>query len=63
MAKRSTIYFDPEIHKALRVKTAHTGHSISYLVNEVVRQALSEERENLSAVEERAGEPTLPLAV
>jgi plasmid stability protein len=59
MTKRSTIYFEPEIHRALRVKAAHTGRSISYLVNEVVRRALSEDQEDLSAFEERASEPTI----
>jgi plasmid stability protein len=59
MTKRSTIYFDPEIHTALRVKAAHAGRSISHLVNEVVRHALSEDQEDLSAFEERASEPTI----
>ena len=59
MTKRSTIYFEPEIHRALRMKSAHTGRSISSLVNEVVQRALSEDQEDLSAFEERASEPTI----
>ena len=59
MTKRSTIYFEPEIHRALRMKAAHTGRSISSLVNEVVQRALSEDQEDLSAFEERAAEPTI----
>jgi len=59
MTKRSTIYFEPEIHRALRMKAAHTGRSISSLVNEVVQRALSEDQEDLSAFEERASEPTI----
>jgi len=59
MTKRSTIYFEPEIHRALRMKAAHTGRSISSLVNEVVQRALSEDQDDLSAFEERASEPMI----
>ena len=41
------------------MKAAHTGRSISSLVNEVVQRALSEDQEDLSAFEERASEPTI----
>ena len=59
MSKRSTVYFDPELHKALRLKAAGTERSISDLVNEAVRQALGEDQEDLAALEERAAEPTI----
>lgn len=59
MSKRSTIYFEPEIHQALRVKAANTNQSVSEVVNEAVRLALREDAEDLSAFEERAEEPTL----
>jgi len=54
--KRSTIYFDPVLHKALRMKAVETSRSVSDLVNEAVREALSEDAEDLSAFEERADE-------
>jgi hypothetical protein len=59
MSKRSTIYFEPEIHHALRVKAASTHQSVSELVNQAVRLALREDAEDLSAFEERAEEATL----
>ena len=59
MSKRSTIYFEPDIHHALRVKAANTHQSVSEVVNEAVRLALREDAEDLSAFEERAEEPTL----
>ncbi len=59
MNKRSTIYFDPELHKALRMKAASTGRSVSELVNEAVREVLREDREDLAAFTERAAEPTI----
>jgi len=59
MNKRSTIYFEPELHKALRMKAANTERSISDLVNDSVRQALREDQQDLAAFEERAAEPTI----
>ena len=59
MKKRSTIYFEPELHKALRMKAASTERSISDLVNDAIRQALREDQEDLAAFEERAAEPTI----
>ena len=59
MTKRATVYFDPDIHKALRVKAANTETSVSDLVNRAVRQALEEDREDLEAIEDRAAEPTI----
>jgi hypothetical protein len=58
-SKRSTIYFEPELHQALRVKAAHTNISVSTLVNDAVRLALREDQEDLAAFEERASEPTI----
>jgi plasmid stability protein len=57
--KRSTIYFEPRIHEALRLKAAHGGRSISEIVNEAVREALAEDQEDLSAFEDRVAEPTM----
>jgi plasmid stability protein len=57
--KRSTIYFDPEIHQALRMKAAAADKSISDIVNEAVRQTLSEDAADLEAFEKRRREPSL----
>jgi hypothetical protein len=57
--KRATIYFDPDLHKALRLKSVETSRSVSDLVNEAVREALSEDAEDLAAFDERAGEPLI----
>lgn len=56
---RSTIYFDAELHKTLRLKAASTHRSVSELVNEAVRESLSEDQEDLSAFAERVAEPTM----
>ena len=55
-ATRSTIYFEPALHRALRLKAAHTRRSISDLVNTAVRQTLQEDHEDLAAFEERVNE-------
>lgn len=57
--KRSTIYFDPDLHRALRLKAAETERPISDLVNDAVRVALSEDAEDLAAFKERGREPDL----
>ena len=57
--KRATIYFDPDLHKALRLKAAETSRSITELVNEAVREALSEDAEDLAAFSSRKQEPVI----
>jgi plasmid stability protein len=57
--KRATVYFDPKIHKALRIKAAATDRSLSQIVNEAVRVALTEDAEDLEAFDKRADEPNL----
>jgi hypothetical protein len=57
--KRATVYFDPALHRALRLKAAETDRSMSDLVNEAVRLSLAEDAEDLLAFDERSGEPDL----
>jgi plasmid stability protein len=59
LSKRSTIYFDPDLHRALRVKAAVTHRSVSEIVNDALRLALREDQEDLAAFEERVAEPTM----
>lgn len=58
-AKRATIYFEPEIHKAIRLKAADTHRTLSDIVNQAVRAALREDQEDLAAFEDRVAEPTI----
>ena len=57
LATRATIYFDPAIHNVLRHKALESSRSISDIVNEAVRLALTEDAEDLAAFEERIHEP------
>ena len=59
VTKRSTVYFDPSIHKALRLKAAETERTISDLVNDAVRIALNEDADDLAAFQDRSDEPNL----
>ncbi len=56
-AKRATVYFDPVIHRALKMKAIETSRSVSELVNAAVRESLAEDAEDLAAFEERVHEP------
>lgn len=57
--KRATIYLEPDLHRAVRIKSAHTNRTISDIVNESLRNALSEDQEDLDAFEKRASEPVI----
>lgn len=57
IAKRATIYLDPALHRALKLKAAETAMSISDLVNVAIKNSLSEDAEDLAAFEERKHEP------
>jgi hypothetical protein len=59
--KRTTIYFDSDLHRALRLKAAETDLSVSELVNRAVKLSLAEDMEDLAAFDERAHEPNLPF--
>ena len=62
LAKRSTIYFDPIIHKALKIKSLETSRSVSEIVNTALREALAEDAEDLETFEERADERLISYA-
>lgn len=57
--KRATVYFDPDLHQALRLKSAVSSRSVSEIVNDAVRRSLAEDATDLAAFEEREREPSL----
>ena len=56
------MYFDPVIHKALKLKSIETSKSVSELVNTAVKEALSEDAEDITAFEERANESLISFS-
>ena len=57
--RRTTVYFDGSLHRALRLKAAESDQSLSDLVNSAVRESLSEDATDLEAFESRTAEPNL----
>jgi plasmid stability protein len=55
-SKRATIYFDADVHRALRLRAAACNRSISDMVNEAVRMTLAEDADDLRDVEQREEE-------
>lgn len=58
-AIRATLYLDPELHKALKLKAVETEQTLSKLVNDAVKESLAEDAEDIAAFEERAKEPLI----
>ena len=57
--KRTTVYFDADIHRALRLRAVASDQSISDMVNQAVKLTLAEDAEDLAAFGERKREPNL----
>ena len=57
--KRTTIYLDADTLRALKMKAVVMERSVSYLVNDAVKQLLAEDAADLEAFEERSGESDL----
>ena len=62
LSQRSTVYFDPALHKALRLKAAEENRSISEIVNEAIALLTSEDAEDIDAIDARVGEPSVNYA-
>ena len=58
-AMRATVYLDPELHKALRLKAVETAQSLSKLVNDAIKESLAEDAEDIAVFEARAKEPLI----
>ena len=59
LSKRSTIYLDPDLHKALKLKSLETSRSMSRIINDAVKAALAEDAGDLEAFDERQDEPLI----
>ena len=57
--KRATVYFEPDVHRALRLRAAASDRSISDMVNDAVKAALAEDAEDLAAFSERKDDKSL----
>ena len=57
--KRSTIYFEEELHMALKIKSAEISRPVSELVNDAVRDSLLADSVDLESFREREKEPVV----
>ena len=57
--KRATVYFESDVHRALRLKAAAADRSISDMVNDAVKIALAEDADDLAAFSARKNEKSL----
>jgi hypothetical protein len=61
--KRATVYFEAEVHKALRLRAATSDRSISDVVNDAVKISLAEDAEDLASFNSRKREKSEPFDV
>ena len=59
LTKRATVYLDPNLHRALRLKSVETSRSVSDLINDALRDELADDADDLAAFNERRNEPTV----
>ena len=57
--KRATVYFEADVHRALRLRAAASDRSISDMVNDAVKVVLAEDAEDLAAFSERNSDKSL----
>lgn len=57
--KRATVYFDADVHRALRLRAAASDRSISDMVNDAVKAALAEDADDLEAFSARKNDKSL----
>ncbi|MDY0361770.1 MAG: CopG family transcriptional regulator [Desulforegulaceae bacterium] len=59
LSKRSTIYLDPALHQALKIKSLETSRSMSDIINEAIKEALAEDAEDLALFDKRQDDPLI----
>ena len=59
--KASTIYLQPEIHKALKLKSVIRECSISELAEEIIKISLKEDIEDIKTIKRRKKESSVSL--
>lgn len=59
LTKRATVYLEPDLHRALRLKSVETSRSLSELLNDAIREDLAEDAADLAVFDTRKHEPTV----
>lgn len=63
LSKRSTVYFEPQIHQALKIRAASTDVSVSELIDDAVRLLMREDQEDLKSISNRVAEEEISYEV
>ncbi|HET9174024.1 MAG TPA: ribbon-helix-helix protein, CopG family [Candidatus Saccharimonadales bacterium] len=56
---RTTITINDKIYKALRIRAAESGETVSVLVEDAVKEQILEDLDDLQTVKERENEPAI----
>lgn len=59
LTKRATVYIEPDLHRALLLKSVETSRSVSDLLNDAIRNDLAEDADDLAVFDARKNEPTM----
>ena len=59
MSIRTTVTFEDDLLKLLKLKAVETSHSVSELLNDIVSDAFKEDSEDLREFDKRKNEPTV----
>jgi hypothetical protein len=57
--KRTTVYLDPVLLKAMRYQALINETSVSEMINDAIRNQITEDEEDIATIEERKNEPLI----
>lgn len=57
--KRTTVYLDEALHRALQLKAIESHHSVSELINNAIKLILAEDSSDIEAYRKRKDEPSI----
>ena len=60
--RRATVYFQPRVYRALKIRAAVTDRGLSDYVNGAVLEALKEDARDLEVIRKRSKQPVRPLS-
>jgi len=60
--KRTTVYLDPDLYQALRLKAIAVSRSLSDLVNEAISELLKKDRHRYKLIKELKSSPGLRIS-
>jgi hypothetical protein len=59
LSKRVTVYLEPDLHKALKLKSVETSQSVSDIINGAIQKYLAGDAEDIAATEKRVKKPLI----